>query len=125
LLERRYPIDHLVPCHDSEHTVRLYTSLRVLARRRPELLEPTFLDLPGWADEWYVKEARLRRIDGVVHLVAGESRSSYFVTRALEEAGIPVLEIDANNADARSWDEAAFVAELDRFIEDRLGRRPA
>lgn len=45
LLESRYPVDRLVLCHDTEHTVRLYQALRVLARRRPELPEPAFLDL--------------------------------------------------------------------------------
>jgi benzoyl-CoA reductase/2-hydroxyglutaryl-CoA dehydratase subunit BcrC/BadD/HgdB len=45
LLEGRYPVDRLIVCHDSEHTVRLYHALRVLARRRPELSEPAFLDL--------------------------------------------------------------------------------
>jgi hypothetical protein len=49
--------------------------------------------------------------------VTAESRSPYFVTRALEDAGIPVLEIDANNADARDWDEAAFTSSLERFVE--------
>jgi hypothetical protein len=97
--------------------------LRTLAARFAAFTD--FLGMPGWADEWYVKEARLHGIDGVVHLLAPESRSSYFVTRALEEAGFPVLEIDANNADARSWDETAFVARLEQFIEDRVGRRRA
>jgi len=78
------------------------------------------IGMPGWADPWYVKEARSHRVDGVVHLVTPESRSSYFVTQALEDAGIPVLEIDANNADAREWDEAAFVQSLSRFIETRV-----
>ena len=78
------------------------------------------IGMPGWADPWYVKEAQSHRVDGVVHLVTPESRSSYFVTRALEEAGIPVLEIDANNADARDWDETAFVQSLSRFIETRV-----
>jgi benzoyl-CoA reductase/2-hydroxyglutaryl-CoA dehydratase subunit BcrC/BadD/HgdB len=45
LLETRYPIDHLVLCHDTEQTVRLYTSFRALARRRRELPEPAFFDL--------------------------------------------------------------------------------
>ncbi len=80
------------------------------------------IGMPGWADPWYVKEARSHRVDGVVHLVTPESRSSYFVTQALEEAGIPVLEIDANNADARDWDEAAFVQSLSQFIETRVRR---
>jgi hypothetical protein len=81
-----------------------------------------FLGLPGWADEWYVEQARTHGIDGVVHLVAHDSRSSWFATKALEDAGIPVLEIDADNADARTWDEAAFVAELESFVERRVRR---
>jgi hypothetical protein len=80
-----------------------------------------FLGMPGWADPWYLKEAQSHRVDGVVHLVTAESRSPYFVTRALEDAGIPVLEIDANNADARDWDEAAFTASLERFVEQVAG----
>lgn len=39
LLAGAYPIDRLVLCHDSDHTVRLYTSLRRLGR------EVWFLDL--------------------------------------------------------------------------------
>jgi hypothetical protein len=31
-----------------------------------------------------------------------------------------VLVIDADNADARTWDEASFVGALERFIEERL-----
>jgi hypothetical protein len=92
--------------------------LRALAARFAAFTD--LLGMPGWADEWYVKEARLHGVDGVVHLVAPESRSSYFATRALERAGIPVLEIDANNADAREWDEQAFVASLAEFIETRV-----
>ena len=90
--------------------------LRALAARFAAFSD--LIGMPGWADPWYVKEARSHRVDGVVHLVTPESRSSYFVTRALEEAGIPVLEIDANNADARDWDEAAFVASLSRVHRD-------
>jgi hypothetical protein len=32
-----------------------------------------------------------------------------------------VLEIDANNADAREWDEAAFTSSLERFVEGLAG----
>jgi len=91
--------------------------LRSLAARFAAFTD--LIGMPGWADQWYLKEARLHAVDGVVHLVTPESRSSYFVTRALEEAGIPVLEIDANNADAREWDEQAFVASLAEFVETR------
>jgi hypothetical protein len=31
-----------------------------------------------------------------------------------------VLELDANNADAREWDEEAFVRQLSEFIERRV-----
>ena len=95
--------------------------LRALAARFAAFTD--LIGMPGWADAWYVKEAQSHGVDGVVHLVTPESRSSYFVTRALERAGIPVLEIDANNADAREWDEAAFVASLSEFIETRVVKR--
>jgi benzoyl-CoA reductase/2-hydroxyglutaryl-CoA dehydratase subunit BcrC/BadD/HgdB len=94
--------------------------LRQLAARFAAFTD--FLGMPGWAEPWYLKEARSHGIDGVVHLVTAESRSPYFVTRALEEAGLPVLEIDANNADPRDWDEDAFVRELSEFIERRVAR---
>jgi 2-hydroxyglutaryl-CoA dehydratase D-component len=94
------------------------TPLRQLAARFTCFSD--FLGLPGWADAWYLKQARTHGIDGVVHLVSHDSRSSWFTTKALEDAGIPVLEIDADNADARTWDEAAFVAHLGTFIEERL-----
>ncbi len=77
------------------------------------------LSTPGWVDEWYVKEAHGHRIDGVVHLTANESRSGHTTTAALEQAGIPVLEIDANNADARTWDATAMTERVARFIEDQ------
>jgi hypothetical protein len=92
--------------------------LRALAARFAAFTD--LLGMPGWADPWYLKEAQTHRVDGVVHLVAAESRSSYFVTKALEDAGIPVLEIDANNADARGWDEKAFVEQLSSFIDERV-----
>jgi hypothetical protein len=94
------------------------TPLRQLAARFACFSD--FLGLPGWADAWYLQQAQAHGIDGVVHLVSHDSRSSWFTTKALEDAGIPVLEIDANNADARSWDETAFVARLERFIERRV-----
>jgi 2-hydroxyglutaryl-CoA dehydratase, D-component len=92
--------------------------LRQLAARFAAFAD--FLGMPGWADQWYVAEAKRHGVHGVVHLVSHESRSSYFTTQALEDAGIPVLEIDADNSDARKWDEAAFVGALEGFIEQRL-----
>ena len=62
--------------------------LRQLAARFAAFTD--FLGLPGWADQWYLEQARTHRVDGVVHLVAHDSRDSYFTTKALEDAGIPV-----------------------------------
>jgi hypothetical protein len=92
--------------------------LRQLAARFAGFSEQ--LGMPGWADAWYLKEAQLHGVDGVVHLLAPEARSGYFVTRALEAAGIPVLELDANNADARQWDERGFTETLSSFIDARV-----
>ncbi len=89
--------------------------LRQLAARFAAFTD--FLGMPGWADPWYLKEAQAHGVGAVVHLVTAESRSPYFVTRALEDAGIPVLEIDADNADARGWDEQAFTSALEQFVE--------
>jgi hypothetical protein len=52
-----------------------------------------------------------------VHLVSEDSRGSYFTTRALEAAGIPVLELHADNVDARAADGAG----LTRTVGDWLG----
>jgi hypothetical protein len=94
--------------------------LRALAARFAAFTD--LLGMPGWADRWYLAEAQRHGVHGVVHLVAPDSRGSWFATQALEDAGIPVLEIDADNADAREWDEAAFVSALEQFIEQRVAR---
>jgi hypothetical protein len=76
---------------------------------------------PSLAPEWYVKEAKGHGVDGVVHLVADDVPGAAFITLALEEAGIPVLEIRASNADPRTLDltgveraMADFITGLDR-----------
>ena len=91
--------------------------LRTLAARFAAFTEQ--LNAPPWNAEWYVKEARAHGIDGVVHLVGDSPRGGYFITRALEGAGIPVLEIHAENIDARDWDEQAMTAAVSAFIEER------
>ena len=68
-----------------------------------------------------MKEARSHGVDGVVHLVTPESRSSYFVTQALEEAGIPVLEIDAEQRRrARLGRGGVRRSRSSQFIETRV-----
>ncbi|MEV0210768.1 2-hydroxyacyl-CoA dehydratase family protein [Streptomyces sp. NPDC050788] len=72
---------------------------------------------PPWSVEWHVKEAKAHRVDGVVHLISPDSRSSWFTTHALRQAGIPVLEIRADNADGRSLDPRAMHDQVARWIE--------
>jgi hypothetical protein len=78
------------------------------------------LNMPPWSAEWYLKEARHNRIDGVVHLVGDALRGAPFITRALERAGIPVCELDGHNADRRAWDDEAMKAKVSEFVESRI-----
>ena len=92
--------------------------LRTLAGRFAAF--PDMINAPPWASGWYAKEAVHNRIDGAVHMAGNDRRGSYFVNRALEAAGIPVLEIGADNADARDWDPDAVRAQVAEFVETRV-----
>jgi hypothetical protein len=92
--------------------------LRALAARFCAFRDQMYT--PPWSVEWYVKEARAHRVDGVVHLISPDSRSSWFTTHALREAGIPVTEVRADNADGRTLDRAA----LHRQVGDWVGTLP-
>lgn len=43
--------------------------------------------------------------------------------RVLEEAGLPVVELEANMVDSRQWDDAAMTRRVEQFIETRVLRR--
>ncbi|MEV0161932.1 2-hydroxyacyl-CoA dehydratase family protein [Nonomuraea fuscirosea] len=89
--------------------------MRALAARFAAFSDQLYT--PPWSSEWYVKEARLHGIDGVVHLVSDDPRGSYFTARALEAAGFPVIEIHADNVDTRTFgDDVA--AQVGRWLED-------
>jgi hypothetical protein len=88
--------------------------MRALAARFAAFSDQLYT--PPWSAEWYVKEARHHGVDGVVHLVSDDPRGSWFTTRALEAAGIPVLELHADNVDARTADPQT----LDRTVRDWL-----
>jgi hypothetical protein len=91
--------------------------MRALAARFAGFTDQLYM--PGWADEWYVKEALTHGVDGVIHLVADDVPGAHFTTEALKEAGIPVLEIRANNADPRSTDAAALNGAIEEFLARR------
>ena len=78
------------------------------------------LYVPPWSAQWYVKEALAHGIDGVVHLVADDTPGSVFISESLEAAGVPVLEIHANNADARSTSAARVPERIAEFLRDRV-----
>lgn len=85
-----------------------------------------FADLyntPPWSSEWYAKEALHNQIDGVVHLTTDAVRGTHFITRAIEAAGVPVLEISGSNVDSRDWDAEAVTTSVDTFIERRVMSR--
>lgn len=92
--------------------------IRALAARFVGLTDQLYA--PPWSNDWYVKEARAHGVHGVVHLVADDVPGSHFTTEALENAGIPVLEIHASNADSRSTDSTRLRADIGAFLENRV-----
>ncbi len=96
--------------------------VRALAARYLNLGEQ--MHVAPWAGEWAVHEGLRHRVDGAVMLVANLHRhmiaGNKFQKRALEQAGIPVLELTADPNDNRSWDEAKMRGLVCRFIEERI-----
>lgn len=96
--------------------------LRALASRFVSMSE--MMNAPPWNCEWYVKEAKKNGIRGAVHLLSDSctqaARGSAFIKKALEDAGVPVLELAADTVDARTWDDSAMKAQLADFIESRI-----
>lgn len=77
---------------------------------------------PPWSVDWYVAEARRHGVDGVVHLVSDDPRGSWATTRALRDAGIPVYELHADNADDATYDVDAVRGEVAQWLRaDVLG----
>lgn len=95
--------------------------MRALAARFVGFTDQLYV--PPWSSEWYVKEALGHGVDGVVHLVADDTPGSGFITEALEQEGIPVLEIRANNSDARSVRAARIPERIAEFLSARVLER--
>lgn len=83
------------------------------------------LRMPTWAGPWHVHEARTHQIDAAVALQDADP----FVVRALRAAGIPVLELTADNFNREGEDAAAIEAAITAFVEgpatDRAAQRHA
>lgn len=90
--------------------------VRTLAARFAGLTD--LLYVPPMSSSWYVKEAQTHGVDAVVHLVADDTPGSALISAALEERGIPVLEIRGSNADATS--AAAVRERIAGFLRGRV-----
>jgi benzoyl-CoA reductase/2-hydroxyglutaryl-CoA dehydratase subunit BcrC/BadD/HgdB len=83
-----------------------------------------YLHNPPWAAEWMVAQARDHRIDAALVLrpasmkAAGTGR--HFIERALEEAGIAVLPVEADVVDGRGWNAAAAREAVRTFLDERM-----
>jgi hypothetical protein len=78
-----------------------------------------YLHYPPWAGAWAVWESRTHRLDGAVQLDNG-SHGLTFITRALQDAGVPVLQFPTDAVDSRAWDEERLRGLVIDFVEKRL-----
>jgi hypothetical protein len=93
--------------------------LRTLSARYAAFIQ--YLTMEPWPSSWYVKEARLHQVDGVVILGGAGS----FMELAFKQAGIPTLRLRAHNVDSRMWNEASIREMVGQFIEQEAGPRAA
>jgi len=96
--------------------------LRALAARYIGMED--FLHMPPWNAQWFLKEAKHNKIDGVVYMVPENCmqavEGSYFIQKTLEDAGIPVLIFKADPVDARKWNRDTMTGLVEDFIENRI-----
>lgn len=83
-----------------------------------------YLHNPPWAAEWVVDQAQSHRIDAALVLRPRAMKPSatgrLFIQTALERAGIPVLPVEADVVDSRSWNPEAARAAVRAFLETRV-----
>ncbi len=81
------------------------------------------LHLPPWMNGWMTAEAERCGIDAAIVLVPPDNRLSQSGTRltaeALEQAGVPVLALDGDMVDAKSWNHDRMVAQVADFLARR------
>lgn len=97
--------------------------MRALAARVSSMNEQ--LHQPPWVNEWLVEQARRYRIDVALMLIPQHDRfsghGSLFAKKALEAAGVRVIEVWSDMVDRRDWDGPAVVAQV-RAELDTLNR---
>ncbi|WP_126174139.1 2-hydroxyacyl-CoA dehydratase subunit D [Altericroceibacterium xinjiangense] len=81
------------------------------------------LHLPPWMNGWMTAEAERCGIDAAVMLLPPDNRLSQSGTKltalALEDAGVPVLMIDADMVDAKIWDHDRMVTMVADFLKTK------
>lgn len=70
--------------------------------------------------DWQAHEALTHRCDGVITIA---SNLNGIMRSAFERVGIPVLALDLDQLDGRSWDENAVRDAMSRFIEEEIEPR--
>jgi benzoyl-CoA reductase/2-hydroxyglutaryl-CoA dehydratase subunit BcrC/BadD/HgdB len=103
--------------------------LRTLAARLLKI--NNLLAVPPFNTQWYLDQIRAAGIDGVVSMGRDDETAcqssfgtQYLVHRAIEQAGVPLLKLNVDSADASGWDDAAVRAQVAGFIEhDILAKR--
>ena len=73
---------------------------------------------PPMAGAWAAWEAKTHRVAGALQIEAG--RGMKFITRTLEDQGIPVLPFPVDPVNAKTWDEDKLNKLMTDFIEQRL-----
>ncbi|WP_417668285.1 2-hydroxyacyl-CoA dehydratase [Roseibium sp.] len=96
--------------------------MRALAARVSAMNEQ--LHQPPWVNEWLVHQARKNRIDVALMLIPQHDRfsgyGSLFAKRALEEAGVRVVEIWSDMVDPREWDSTAVTSKVGETLDQVL-----
>ena len=94
--------------------------LRALAARVSAMNEQ--LHQPPWVNAWMVEQARKYRIDVALMLIPQHDRfsghGSLFVKKALEDAGVRVIEVWSDMVDQRDWDRDAVVGQITPVLDE-------
>jgi len=78
------------------------------------------LHLPPWMSNWMCSEAERCGIDAAVMLMPPDNRLSQSGTQltamALRDAGVPVLQLEADMVDAKNWSHERMVQLVENFL---------
>ena len=99
--------------------------LRALAARVSAMNEQ--LHQPPWVNSWLVEQAKKYRIDVALMLIPEHDRfsghGSLFAKKALEEAGVRVIEVWSDMVDKRQWNRDEMVARVSAVLDAVLAEK--